>query len=52
MELSQLTGSMVNEIDISFTSVLISIISAAICAYLIKLTYDRYGRSLNNTDHY
>ena len=52
MELSQLTSSMVNEIDISFISVLISIVSAAICAYLIKLTYDRYGRSLNNRNNF
>jgi len=50
--LDQITGSMVNQIEISFTGVMLAIISGAICSYLVKLTYDRYGRSLNNRSNF
>ena len=52
ISLEQLTGGMVNQIDISFFGVMIAIISATICSYLVKCTYDRYGRSLNNRTNF
>jgi hypothetical protein len=52
LNFDKLTGSMVNEIDISFYAVVLAIISSAICSYIIKLTYDRYGRSLNNRSNF
>lgn len=47
-----LTGSMVNQVEISLLGVMFAIISSAICGYLVKLTYDRYGRSLNNRSNF
>ena len=52
ISIDQLTGGMVNQIEISFLGVVLAIISSAICGYLVKLTYDRYGRSLNNRSNF
>jgi hypothetical protein len=52
INLEQLTGGMVNQIEISFFGVVIAIISSALCGYLVKITYDRYGRSLNNRTNF
>lgn len=52
INLEQLTGGMVNQIEISLIGVVIAIISSALCSYLVKFTYDRYGRSLNNRTNF
>jgi len=43
---------MINEIEISFSSIIISLVLTLICTYLIKIFYVKYGRSLNNRKHF
>ena len=38
----------INQIDISYTSIIFSIIISVFCSYIIKEAYVRYGKSLNN----
>jgi hypothetical protein len=39
---------MINEIEISFISIIISLLLTIVCSHFIKLFYSKYGRSLNN----
>lgn len=52
MDFNSLTAEMVNDVNISLQGVIIALMSAAACAYIIKLMYDRYGRSLNNRSNF
>ncbi len=40
------------EIDIDFFSLIASIITSAICAYLIKFIYMKFGKSINNKENF
>ena len=40
--------STINEIEISYSSIILSIFISTICSIIIKNAYVKYGRSLNN----
>ncbi len=40
------------EIDIDFFSLIISIITSTICAYIIKFIYLKFGKSINNKENF
>ena len=40
------------EINIDFFSLIISILTSAICAYLIKFIYIKFGKSINNKENF
>ena len=43
---------MINEIEISFISILVSLLLTIICSHFIKSFYSKYGRSLNNRKNF
>jgi len=43
---------MISSVNISFQSVLLSMLSAIICAYLVKVFYTRYALAMNNRDYF
>ena len=40
------------EINIDFFSLIVSIITSAICAYIIKFIYIKFGKSINNKENF
>ena len=40
------------EIDISFTNLIISLLTSIICAYVIKIIYLKYAKTLNNKENF
>ena len=40
------------EIDISLTNLIISLLTSAICAYVIKIIYLKYAKTLNNKENF
>ena len=40
------------EINIDFFSLIISILTSAICAYLIKFIYIKFAKSINNKENF
>jgi len=47
-----LSLKLIDDINISMLYVIMALVSSTICAYLIKLTYIKFGRALNNRDNF
>ena len=50
--MEKLNIDMINDINISLLDVLIAILVASLCAWIVKNVYVKYGMSLNNRSNF
>lgn len=52
MQETLLNAGLIQDVNISFTHVILALLISAFCAYAIKLSYVRFGKSLNNRENF